>query len=489
MKMNIRKKLVSLAVASAVSGGAMVAMTAPVHAMNISQNNMGQVLLFPYYTVKNGLDTVFTVTNTSDMTLAIKVRWREALNSREVRDFNVVLSPNDHWSAGVTDNGTGGALVRTFDKSCTSPILPNSTTVSGAREVGFTNVLFSGSANDGASSDISRVQEGYFEVFLMGTSTRDTSVSSNVLEYNAKHVNGVPRDCAKVDALFLNVGQNLSYMSAPENVLKGHVIYINVNNGTAMDAEPTAIEDFQTLNNIVYPPSDLLPDLGSGDASADILWIYDGQGYGVNFSGGSSSYNAVTGLLAASSVVNEFATGAGASTSWVVTFPTKHHYTDKVGPINPFQQRFDQTLANGNKRGKSCDDIEVTLFNREEGTAAASGTSFSPAVPGETAQLCYEANVIDFNNSSVFGSGTNRLSIATGDVGTAGWARLSFTSAAAQAGVSTCGGQGNCGDTLAGLPVIGFSATVRDNGSATVNYGSSEQFTTEKSYTGGQGPI
>jgi hypothetical protein len=276
-------------------------------------------------------------------------------------------------------------------------------------------------------------------------------------------------------------------MSAPENVLKGHVIYINVNNGTAMDAEPTAIEDFQTTTAIVYPPSDLLPDLGSGDASADILWIYDGSGESVNFSGGSSSYNAVTGLLAASSVVNEFATGAGASTSWVVTFPTKHHYTDKVGPINPFQQRFDETLANNTKRGKSCDDIEVTLFNREEGTAAASGTSFSPAVPGETAELCYEANVIDFNNSSVFGSGTNRLSIATGDVGTAGWARMSFSSAAAEAGVSTCGGAGNCGDTLAGLPVIGFSAVVRDNGSATVNYGSSEQFTIEKSYTGGQG--
>ena len=486
MKLNIRKNLVSLAVASVVSGGAMMA--APAHAMNISQNNVGQVLLFPYYTVKNGMDTIFTVTNTSEKTAVIKVRWREALNSREVRDFNVVLSPNDHWGAGVTSNGTGGALVRTFDKTCTSPILPTSASVSGAREVGFTNVLFAGSNNDGASQDISRVQEGYFEVFLMGVSDRSTSNSSNVLEYNAKHVSGTPRDCAKVDALFLNVGANLGYMTAPENILKGHVTYINVANGTSIDAEPTAIEGFSS-SAIVYPPSDLLPDLGSGDSSASIYWLYDGAPQNVNFSGNAPSQDAVTGLLAASSVVNEFATGAGAATSWVLTFPTKHHYTDKVGPIAPFSERFDEEIAPGVKRGKSCDNIEVTLFNREEGTAAASGTSFSPAVPGETAEICYEANVVDFNNSSVFGAGTNRLSISTADVGTAGWARLSFTEAAALAGVSTCGGSGNCGDTLAGLPVIGFAAIVRDAGGAAVNYGSNIEHTYEKSYTGGLGPV
>ena len=482
MKLNIRKNLVSLAVASAVSGGAMMA--APAHAMNISQSNTGQVLLFPYYTVKNGLDTIFTVTNTSDKTALIKVRWREALNSREVRDFNVILSPKDHWGAGVTSNGTGGALVRTFDKTCTSPILPASNTVSGARDVGFTNVLFAGANNDGATQDISRVQEGYFEVFLMGVSDRSTSVSSNVLEYNAKHVNGTPRDCAKVDALFLNVGANLGYVSAPENVLKGHVTYINVANGTAIDATPTAIEGFSSAA-IVYPPSDLRPDLSNGDTSATIFWLYDGAPNSVNFSGDAPSQDAVSGLLASTAVVNEFATGAGAATSWVVTFPTKHHYTDTRGPIAPFSERFDETIAPGVKRGKSCDDIEVTLYNREEGTAAASGTSFSPAVPGETAELCYEANVVDFNNSSVFGAGTNRLSVATGEVGTAGWARLAFTEdTAATQGLSTCGGAGQCGqDSILGLPVIGFAAVVRDAGGATVNYGSSIEHAMERSQT------
>ena len=88
---NTRKKVVTLAVASALGGVAM--MSAPAHAMNVAQDGKGEVLLFPYYTVKNGFDTIFSVVNTSDRTTLFKIRFREAKNSREVRDFTVPLSP------------------------------------------------------------------------------------------------------------------------------------------------------------------------------------------------------------------------------------------------------------------------------------------------------------------------------------------------------------------------------------------------------------
>ena len=67
--------------------------------------------------------------------------------------------------------------------------------------------------------------------------------------------------------------------------------------------------------------------------------------------------------------------------------------------------------------------------------------------------------MVDFNGSSVFGTGTNRLGVSTSAVGTAGWAELMFSEADAV--------------SVGGLPVIGFAATVRDAGGATVNYGSS----------------
>ena len=185
----------------------------------------------------------------------------------------------------------------------------------------------------------------------------------------------------------------------------------------------------------------------------------------------------MTGLLAATSVVNEFATGAGAATSWVVTLPTKHHYTDGTTgsgttlngkAIAPFSEWFAETATTN---GKSCDNVSFTLYNREEGVATPSGTQFSPVVAGAGTELCYEANVINFNTGSVFGAGVNRLNVDTTSVGTAGWARLSFTeSAAATVGLTS----GN-GDTIFGLPVIGFAAIVRDAGSAAVNYGSSTE--------------
>ncbi len=473
--LNIRKKLVTLAVASAVSGGAMMAMTAPVHAMNVSQNNMGEVLLFPYYTVKNGYDTVFTVTNTSDKTAVFKIRWREALNSREVRDFNVVLSPFDHWSGAVTiDAASGGALFRTFDKTCTAPRLPGMETTAlraaaGSKgEIAFTNTLFTGSLADTGSEFITRVQEGYFEVILMGVSDRSTTNSANTLEFNAKHVNNVPRDCTLVDNLFLNSTANLGYMAAPVNILKGHVTYINVANGTAVDAEPTAIENFVSTN-IVFDPGNALPDLSTGDSGQTALFLSDGVPYFPVVAG--SSFNAVSRLLTASSVINEFATGAGAATSWVLTFPTKHHYTDNTGPVAPFSEMFQGGTFLAPSAtvglGRSCDDISMTLYNREEATIVEVGqTQFSPiSAPGANAALCHEVNVLNFNASNVFGAGipngvnpTNRLTVNTSGVGTAGWAELKFSEAPAT--------------TFGGLPVIGFAAVVRDAGGAAVNYGS-----------------
>lgn len=461
--LNIRKKLVSLAVATAVSGGAMMAMTAPAHAMNVSQNNLGEVLLFPYYTVKNGFDTLFTVTNTSNKTAVIKIRWREALNSREVRDFNVVLSPYDMWTGVVTSNADNtGALIRTFDKTCTSPVLPAGP--NGSREVAFTNALFSGKYADGATESVDRVREGYFEVFLMGESTRSTSTSTNVLEYNAKHVNGVPRDCAKVDAEFLDVANKINpYMLAPTNILKGHTTFINVANGKGIDVEPTAIEDFSSTPNNVAPPGNELPSLADGDAFSTANRIWNGV---VESTVHPQSYDAVSALLRAGAVVNEYTTGSNVSGSWVMTFPTKHHYVDAYDSNGSIANSpvvagggfsdwfFTKNSSGAVVDGKSCDNIDFVSTDREE-SRQSSGTVFSPVV-GESAALCYEVNVLNFNNTAMFGSGTNHYSMTT--VGSAGWLELSFTEADAT--------------TLGGLPVIGFSAVERTGADATVNYGS-----------------
>ncbi len=514
--LNARQKMVTLAVASALAGGAGL-VSVPAHAINISQNNLGQVLLYPYYTTRNGYDTLVSVVNTSNRTVAFKIRFREALNSRETRDFNVILSPYDVWNGSVTADGAGGALFRTFDKTCTSPNLPASTTAPGATEIAFTNAAYSGTSvnpnddawpfhHDGGGTSIDRVREGYIEVISMFASSLSTDASSNVVEYNAKHVNGAPRNCAKVDEMLgteTAVEDTLeawgSNWLAPENVLKGHSTFIDVAGGKAIDAEPTAIEDWVLSDgpggwndavvpgaDNVYAGGDLAPDLGNGTGENVLKWLDDGRVGNYSTSGlmgGVQTVDNVSALLMADEVLNQYATGSGVLTDWVVTFPTKHHYVDQreadSAAVTPFTESFDYDTSNGDPmvspyspRGRSCDPVTLKHWDREEKTSQ-SGSQFSPITPTSNS-LCYEANVITFNGSYLFGNSTivNHKNVDTTASGTSGWSRLTFGNERMLVNSNNAGEQ-----SFVGLPVIGFAATVRNNASEVGNnrnYASSE---------------
>ncbi|MEP7068728.1 MAG: hypothetical protein ABI789_05780, partial [Usitatibacter sp.] len=56
-------------------------------------NNLGQALIYPYYTVNsaagNAFNTFVSVTNTTTVVKVVKVRFREGKNSAEVLDFNL----------------------------------------------------------------------------------------------------------------------------------------------------------------------------------------------------------------------------------------------------------------------------------------------------------------------------------------------------------------------------------------------------------------
>ena len=113
-------RLAGLALAFAAAGSA--------GAVNLSPSGIGQVLIYPYYTVNAGQQTLLSIVNTSEAGKAVKVRFREAYNAREVLDFNVFLAPEDVWTATVfnlADAGLpgSGAGVFTRDASCMPPAL------------------------------------------------------------------------------------------------------------------------------------------------------------------------------------------------------------------------------------------------------------------------------------------------------------------------------------------------------------------------------
>ena len=126
----MKKNALSMAVAASVASLTLASAHINASQMYINQEGTGQVLLFPFYDAENGNATNFHVVNTTSAAKVVKVRFLEYKASYEVLDFNLFLSPKDHFAFGVVmdPNGTGGAIVTT-DNSCTVPALGSPTMV------------------------------------------------------------------------------------------------------------------------------------------------------------------------------------------------------------------------------------------------------------------------------------------------------------------------------------------------------------------------
>jgi hypothetical protein len=113
--MMMRKKLL----AAAVAAGILAPMSS--HAVNVSLDGSGQALLYPYYNVNDGNVTFISVTNTTSVAKAVKVRFREGAGSEDVFDFSLYLSPEDVWVAAVSRTGDSVNLAVPADTSCSVP--------------------------------------------------------------------------------------------------------------------------------------------------------------------------------------------------------------------------------------------------------------------------------------------------------------------------------------------------------------------------------
>jgi hypothetical protein len=84
----MRKSALSVAIDDSLTGWS------PRSAAPVEPNPdvFGQVLIYPYYTM-GGAESM------PPRDGPVKVRFLEGYNSREVRDFNLYLSPHDVWTA------------------------------------------------------------------------------------------------------------------------------------------------------------------------------------------------------------------------------------------------------------------------------------------------------------------------------------------------------------------------------------------------------
>lgn len=445
--MNVfKRKSIYLAVAASLGA---VGMAGTANAVNVNTNGTGQVLIYPYYTVRGGTDTYISVVNTTNSAKAVKVRFTEGKNSREVLDFNLYMSANDMWTGAIV-NTTNGAKLITTDNSCTYPAIPK------PAGVDFVNYGYSGAVvegivsagGDGEDETLDRTREGYFEIIEMGVIT-DATIETAVTHDSA----GVPADCAVVQTAAMTMDLlGTNPLAVPSGGLAGTASLLNVAAGTDFGYDPVALADFSAAN-IWFPAGSIHPDMT--EANPFISRVFkNGNVYVTNWTGsaGDDAVNAVSAVLMHENVINEYVldTATLSGTDWVVTMPTKRYYVpvdDGAAPtftaIAPFTEVF---YTNG-----ACEVVDISYWNREEQTVVGT-VDFSPPPPGAAASsLCWESTVVTFNDAAVLGS-SNSVNIPVNFEN--GWARLGF--AQTYASLAAAGNTPAGVHTYIGLPTVGF---------------------------------
>jgi hypothetical protein len=462
----MKKNLISLAVAASVLGGAAVQA-----GQYVNPDNTGQVLLFPFYNADNGNSTTMHIANTTGKAKAVKIRFVEYKNSDEVLDFNLYLSPYDHFSFAVMadPNGTGAAIT-TRDNSCTVPALGSANAPysgvttenadgSTTRTQPFVNYAY---AKD-ADATIERTLTGHVEVIEMGVLVNVGTAKTTQWADFVKHgATGVPANCAGIVAGFPTAFTADDGVTAQEGGLYGMAYHIDVAAAAAFGFEATAVDDWAAGSGNHTNPGSLLPSLANGTPLATIH-----TGTGTNQYAqitADNSSQAISAVLMTESLNNEVLVNSalGGMTDWVVTFPTKRLHVDQPAAIAPFTK----TWTGETKEVPACEVIGITQYDREEQTFVAVTTNdlqFSPtppdAPPASPTTICNEVAVIAMGPAGTASALNVTTGLSTVEATYAeGWQRMAF-------GQSMTTG----GATMSGLPVIGFGAYKLNKGA--MSYG------------------
>lgn len=511
---NFNKATLAMAVASVLAASS-------AQAVNLAEDGLGEYIISPLYTVRDGFETYINVHNTSEETVIFKIRFREHYNSRDVRDFNVVLSPFDVWTAAVTLNEDGdGARVVTRDHSCTIPIAIRDQTLVGGYDVNdFVNWAYTGANDDGGPTSLERTTQGYFEIINMGQDAENPNLSSpndndTLLAQHGTHVpnsvrSGVtpdtgyagdyddlpawaatetndrwPRNCTEVERTDqLNDRQ---FIGQPENSLKVNAAIINVNDGLGFAIPVTTLANFYNPTasmkdgddapalsgniNLMYDPSDDNPNVTHVfPRTSETRSHTVGTNNVATWAGAwQTDPDPVSAVLMRLNVINQFRVQDGvADTDWVATFPTKNYYVDPdfytSHPPYPFVEMFGKGTNEPRDVAGSCFDVTFNIWDREEDAGDPSGVLPSPLPPDNPGmQLCREMNIIRFGDGVLHGNGYQETVTELTPEYSSGWMRMDIGPADADLANAYDLTSSN-GYTYEGLPVIGFALQNLDN--------------------------
>ena len=412
----MNRKNLTAAVLAGLAG--VVGIAGSAQAVNINPDGTGQVLLYPYYTINGGNQTIFSVVNTSEDAKAVKVRFLESENSQEVLDFNLYMSAYDVWSAaiveitqdyidllppidGVPQPGFSDCDLLGTGVLCDGPLLviaPDETTCTVPQLGGMQPFLPFKYLDDGGTPGQARMNAGHFEMIEMGTliagewaavaathvlheETDDTVDPPVTTEWWA------PLSCDALTLAWSDLDINqpggegrwlvdpTDGVSAPSGGLFGGAGIVNVLGGNMHTYDAMALNGWNRSGFTFGPEGDSIhaqpgftePTLASGDSIVGTVFTEAGFALSSDL---VLPIDAVSYVLMHDAIMNEYTTEFKvlAQTEWVVTFPTKRFYVNgpEAAPVRapfttPWSVKGDNLLAD------ACETVELDrMYDREE---------------------------------------------------------------------------------------------------------------------------
>jgi hypothetical protein len=374
--------------------------------VTLNTRGEGQVLLFPYYTANANNNTLISIVNTQAIGKALRVRFAEGENGRDAYSLNVYLGPYDTWPAAIGQSvGTSVATLVSSDSSCTVPGIP----LAGVQ---FSNAAFSGANADPGDSGLSRTLEGSIEVIEMGTIVRN-SLTDQALGKNCEFL----IEGWSPPGFFISADNPAPYywhlnpdtdLLNPTGGLYGTGYIVNVEQGTIFAYDAAALGGFRsdpldqprgTKSSVVLhtAPGNAHPNLADAlsDPATNIVVAEaeaDDGHVTATYPALSQAIDAVSAVLMASTIANDYEAdpGAGATTNFIFSYPTRRFYTDAaiVGDevIQPFAQLFAGIQNTVVEYG------DIAFFDREgkgppHGSCPAFGCLDPVSNPGTTVEL------------------------------------------------------------------------------------------------------
>ncbi|HEY1076550.1 MAG TPA: hypothetical protein VGE51_07660, partial [Fontimonas sp.] len=286
-------------------------------AVNLSTDGIGEVAIAPYYTSRDGWQTLINLVNTQNVPVVVKVRFHEALNSRDVFDFTVAMSALDTFVGVVRENANGTPEFVNVDSpnndgliTCTIPnIAAGQAVTMGGGVGGFSGVDYAGDSNDdGGIQTVDRLKEGYIEFIVEGYADEDLQNFATADDYYAAGIAArrasdvgfaiENHDCPTVRSAFLdaNIAATARQFGEPINALKFNFALLNIDKGVEVGYSATTWANFYNpgngtgtfpnqLQGLVQPFDDDLCTLHRGiERDSDLLgtgtltnWCPDGE--------------------------------------------------------------------------------------------------------------------------------------------------------------------------------------------------------------------